>query len=1077
MAEKNPLDILIDEAKREILKRKEPTEKFIEDRKEEMEAGKWLKKAKAMEKKKRFKEALNAYLKFMEIRLKIIESRPGFTLKSYFNLVTYYLKIANCYENVMHLRRGERTRDLRCAAENYIKAARIYRDVEKYDNAHKYYEIAAKRYREANEEKNAAEVYIEIGGMYKQLKDYLLTTSMYDRGAELYWTVGEYGHALDVHIKSAELNKEINNLAGASFNYGKVADCYRRLGDHKEAVRYYILSANLSSELDRISRMIQTYQSIARDYEDTKDYETAIYYYVTSAELAKDGDELIAGSGYESAARCYSRINDCKDAIPYYDKAAGIRIKLKRYLDAASCYNYIGECREEMGELENAGDSYFNYAELGLKDKNGSGAVVGYKKAAEVYMKAADIRLKEGKNEEGVGIYKKAASGYAGLTDYVSAGDIYYKAAEIESMIDYGESVSIYKEAAKFYEKGSDMGNAAKSYWKCKDYASALTFYLRYAGNQEGQENFFYAGEGYIKAAECNIKLKKKADTGKVYRKAIKQYLIYIDNMKKLELKGDENANPGRAYHGIGESYRALGELQNSEKYLERAVAYFQENNKSMDEIHSDAFLSLIKAKAAIQQGDYPVASDFLSRSIEHINESIEKGKWDKDYVRFLEDTKEESKKMLSEISKKPEVTLLIDRHSYTFVNDAVIINIIVTNHGKSPINKVTFLSHLPEDLRVVMPPTDIGEIKPDEACKNSIEIISDKANEYHIKPLEVLYNDESGNKYVKSSNPITIKVVERPGIDYKDYGIAINSYLQYAEMQLQNKNYFHAGEGYRGIAEVYGRFGEDIKMEEFYHKSIDNYLEYVEGMAGEGKMDVIHLSRMNESCKNVGEIYERINNLPEAEKYFKMALDSYNKTKIKTTKHSEKLLIESQIIVVDAFISKVKAKAFIKHGNYPEAKKYLEKSTKRFDDAIKKGGWGREYENFLDKNQEEIKVLLDEIGRKPAVSLSISYAQQKAKAKVKKDKPVEIKLSITNKWEGDIHNIKFLTRLPEEFELKTLPGKIPVLKPGETREIPIELLPRNSGRFRFKLLDMVYQDKDGDNYMMSSDVVSLEVE
>jgi len=1071
MTTKNPLDILIEGVKKEILRDRGHAGRFIKDKKQDLEATKWLKEAKAMDKKKRFKEALEAYLKFMEIKLEIIESRPGFTLKSYFNLVPHYIRIADCYKGIKHLKRSERIRDLGYAAESYIKAARIYREVERYGDAHKYYEIAAKDYGEIGKDKKAAEVYIEMGDVYQKLNDYLLTTSMYDKGAELYEKAGDYDRALEVHEKSAELNKKINNLAGASSNYEKVAECYRKSGKHEEAVRYYIMSAKLSSELDHIPKMVRTYHSIAKDYEDTKDYESAVYYYMTSAELAMDIDELTASNGYESAGRCYKEINNCKEAIPYYDKAASIRIKLKKYLDAASCYKAIGECREYMGEFKNAGDSYFSCAETGLKGKNSSSAVIGYKMAAEAYMKSAEIRLKEGKREEVVDLYKKVGSSFEGLKDYISAGDIYYRAAGIESEIDYGGSISTYKEAARVYEKGGGMRKVANSYWRCQDYASALTFYLRYAKEEEEEENFFYAGEGYKKVAECNIKLMRREEIGKSYTRAIKQYLVYIDNMTKLGLEGDENANPGRAHHAIGESYRILGELQNSEKYFEMAVAYFQENNEGMDEIHSNAFLSFVRAKLAIQQGDYPVASDFLSKAIEHINESIEKGKWDDEYVKFLEGVKEEAKKTLWEISEKPEVTLLMDRHSYTFINEPVIINILVTNHGKNPINNVRFLSHLPEGLKVAIPPTEIGKIEPDESNKNYMEIFSDKAREYHIKPLEILYNDESGNKYVKSSNPITIKIAEKPAVDYKNYNIAINSYLKYAEIQLENKNYFHTGEGYRGVAEVYGRFGEDVKMEEFYHKSIDNYLRYVESMKDEEKVDVIHLERISRVYKNAGEIYEKINNLSESEKYFRMALESYKKTKSKTTKHAEKLLIESQVIVINAFISKVKAKIMIKHGNYPEAKKYLEESTQKFDEAIKKGGWSREYEDFLEKNQEEIGVLLDGIERKPAISLSISYAQ-----KAKRDKPVSVKISITNKWDNDIYNIKFLTRLPEDFELKTPPGEVPVLKPGESKEIPIELLPKNSGKFRFKLLDMTYQDKDKDNYMMSSDDVLLDV-
>jgi len=176
-------------------------------------------------------------------------------------------------------------------------------------------------------------------------------------------------------------------------------------------------------------------------------------------------------------------------------------------------------------------------------------------------------------------------------------------------------------------------------------------------------------------------------------------------------------------------------------------------------------------------------------------------------------------------------------------------------------------------------------------------------------------------------------------------------------------------------------------------------------------------------------------------------------------------------MIAINAFISKVAAKKFIKHGKYSEAKEYLDKSKKSFEDALKKGGWNEDEEKIIDKNRDEIEMLIDEIQRKPAISLSISFPK-----KANADKPLAVKISIKNEWDNEVQGIRFLTRLPESFEVKEAPGEIPTIKAGEVKDIQVELIPKNAGKFQFKFFDIVYKDGKGRNYMMSSDDVSVEV-
>ena len=56
--------------------------------KEDMELRGWLKKAEYYEKSNDYRRALDAYLNFMELKLRIIKSRPEYTIRDYLNLFT-----------------------------------------------------------------------------------------------------------------------------------------------------------------------------------------------------------------------------------------------------------------------------------------------------------------------------------------------------------------------------------------------------------------------------------------------------------------------------------------------------------------------------------------------------------------------------------------------------------------------------------------------------------------------------------------------------------------------------------------------------------------------------------------------------------------------------------------------------------------------------------------------------------------------------------------------------------------------------------------------------------------------------
>ena len=939
---------------------------WMKKTKEDMELKGWLKKADHYEKSNNFRRALDAYLNFMELKLRIIKSRPEYTVKDYLNLVPYYIKIGDCYKKIKHYKKEDRLRDFRKAAEYYKKAASMYMELEDYTSANVYLEFASKTYEEIGLYGKSAECFKEIAGIYLKLKNNLVAGRFYSKAGDLYEKAKDYENAFESYLKSAELNSGMGNMNAASMGYKKVAGVLRKQGKHDEAIKYYVTSAELGTKLGHYVDVAKTYTGIAQDYEEINNLEDAIYYYIKAAEISLDNDDAFASAALKNAARCYRKMKRYEDAIRYYIKSANISLRLGNQIDAAHSYWDIAECYKLLGDYGYAADFYLKYAEHGALEEKGTEYLEGYKKSAELYSKIGDTRLKENNPVEAIKYYKKAAMSYDSLEDYLKAGEFYLKAGLIEKKKDIGDFFKTCAIAAERYKKAGELYHAAECYLEINEYLQAARSFTEYADKQLDKNNLFYAGEGYRRAGICYAELNQKDPMINRYNKAIQEYLKYIDKLNRLGVTKDEISNIGEAYLGVAESNRMLDNLLNAKKYFKKALDYFEKNEMKDRAILANAFLSKVSAKLSIQHGDYPMASDLLSTSIENFEESIARGGWNERYLKFLEDNMEEARRMLTEIGEKPEITLVMDRYSYSFVGTPLIINMNVSNEGDQPINKITFLSQLPEDLKLIKPPSPVEKLAAKESRRDFIKLVTKKQGKYRIKPLEVLYEDKRGNKYVKASNLVSIEIVEKPVIEYKNYRNVIERYQKYADTQMKNKNYFYAGEGYKGLAECYRTFtfrrsGDSAKMEKYYKKAIYSYQQHINELKKIEKLSSEQLIQLSDAHFKIGDCYEAMGDFSNSEKYLGESIEYYRMTIERTHREKEKRGIELQMNVAHAFSFRVKARIAIQNKDYETAEELLEKSINTFEDVLGRGE-DKEYEAFLKKSQKDSRDLLASI-------------------------------------------------------------------------------------------------------------------
>lgn len=729
---------------------------LLERTKDKIDVGNWLKKAHKHELAGDYRKALESYLKFMEGKLDELKLNPHSTLQSYLALVGFYLKIAGCYEKVTHTTAGGKAKDMENAGKYYLTAAGMYIELGKYEEAYKYYEDAARCYAEVESYSKAAGAYMDAAFMQHNLGKKGTSCTSFNKAAEFYEKAEEYANASKAYMKSVEISLDIKDVYGAITGYKRIAECYDKMEKPRDAIQYYIKSAELSSTVERYSDVAQRYEGVAKAYELLEDGKNAIFYYMRASDLNTGNDDLAASYNLDNAARCYAKMQDYDKAIDYYKRSTKIRIGLKRFVEAAMSSLETARLYEKKNDLENAASYYFQYADFKSNVNQKDDAKEGYTNAARIYDNIAAQRLAEKDQEKAIDDYLEATRCYDKLHEDKTAADLYLKMGEMEVGRNYDNAVKFYMEAASRYMAINDSFHAATCYSFAKDHLSAAKNYSDYALGQSKKNQFFYAGDGYRKAAEEYFKLKKFTGMREAYGKAIHNYSQYLENAEYIKTT-DEDMNVGNANKKIGECCIESEDAPKAKQYLAAALSYVTEKKNEKDKSVIQALLNMVDADQSLKIGDYEKTSSLLKEAYSLLDKSI-KDAWPHEYLEFLEQKKDEVKEIIDKIDIRPVVDLVIDQPGPATAGK-IMIHGRITNNSKHPINNIYFLINLPQEFRVSKEPENIDELGPAQSSDVSIEADIDAPGKYNFSPMEIVYKDKDGNKYMKSSSEILVEV------------------------------------------------------------------------------------------------------------------------------------------------------------------------------------------------------------------------------------------------------------------------------------------------------------------------------
>ncbi|MFH1404116.1 MAG: tetratricopeptide repeat protein [Candidatus Altiarchaeota archaeon] len=999
------------------------------------------------------KAALEYYLRCLEISIR---------LKDQPNIALAHDRVGDCYESLRHNKKEDMARDHTKAGEHYLKSAREFIKMRQLEKAGEIFEKAAKTLEELNEYEKAAQIYLRASDMFVEEGDNFSASFAQHKAAEYYEKNEQYENAAKAYLDTTLLYMRIKDTSKASIAFKAAAKNFEKEKMWQNAVDAYSDAVEIDTLARKYLNVADSYESIARVYTILEDSRNSIYYHLKAAEIRYSNKELDgSAASYRDAGDIYFKDEDYEKSIEYYRKSADIFTKAKNHLQAATSFIRTAESYSKTGEHKKAGKYFIEASKSAEAGENVKILADGYTKAAESYSKFAEECIEKNDFDEAAKSLLTTASCFENIKDYEMSAEKYLEYAELMWNIDEKEkALEGYRNAAEEYIKSGRLWDAGESFYYTQDYSRSADIFMKYSQEMEAKKDYYAAATGYYHVAVAQRSMNNNVMMKQYFLRAISQITKYLESFTQPPDKGDELVSYGDARRMLGESHQAVMELRDAEKQYKKALEIYEKVGDKQRITVAKALLRKMEAEHAIDHGYYPKASTMLEESKELLEASIREGNWKRIYADYLERNLKEVVNMIEVIKMKPKVVLDVDQRTYTFPDIPLILNFKLTNTGQHPMKEISFLEHLPEDIKLTRLPEVIQELEANGVRRGSIELTPTQTGFYRLRPLEVYYEDQESHKYVKACNEMSVEVVERPGQDYKSHRTAVETFIKYAKSQEANENWFQAGDGYREAAETYGRFNSDDTLRDHYTNAAKSYYKYWEENKDLTEEDPTKLKRLGDSLWFAGEAYRNIGKLDDAIKSYEASKRYYNACRM----HFLANRSESFKLKTDGIRS-------VKYGDYEKAEKQFNDALEFLNDVVKSSGFTIEEIKYLEKNEDEIKSMITTIKEKPEIYVSVTGPLNASPNEV-----ITYRAAITNPQEYMVKAVRAMVTPAEGVDVVRKPELIPSIKAGETIEVEFQVKPVRTGEYHFNPLDVTYRDNKNNSFMKGSNEVSLNV-
>lgn len=707
-----------------------------------------LKTADGLYAKEEYKKALEIYLKVLKLKIEKGQS---------VDLGPYYQRIADSYVKMKPKLEEDREQNLKKAAQYYVRAAEKYEASNDYHDAGVAYESAANCFELVEEHDQASSYDKKSADMFSQSEEGFQASHTFLQSAQYAEESGDFRTAADSYVKAAEMDVDLKDERKASESYFKAGLCFERLEDYDKAIEYYLLSSGIFDKVKNYEKAAYAYEGVGRCKEKLGNFDDALKYYFRASNISeseKNFSSLI--SNYMNIGRSYEKLDRIEEASKYYVKAADISSEQDDLNSQAIALKEAAKCFKQIGDLKNALTNYISSAEAYISASKRFEAHEVLRKALEISLAEAQKNEKKGDFENASYYNKQASYCYYNMKDYERAADLYFKYAQSkEKAGDTDEANEGYIRSAESYEKSEILNKAGDAYNKARMFEEASACYESHAKNSSRKKKYFEAGKYYGLAAWCQKKLDKHKEERELMNKSIWEYTAYL-SAEKDNLKPPDEA---RANLRIGEGHLKLDDNRKAMNYLQKATDLYREiGNKKMLAV-SEAQLSMVVGRTALQGVDYSKATVLFKKAVD-LFDNMDSSGFDDYYLSYLSVKKSEAEERIKEIEAKPDVELSVEQPDSLLVNADSLLEGRIINNGTQLVEKIVFLTSPPLSLKVLDYPKGIAELKPGESSQINVKIRPTEVGKYVFSPLEVLYHDKGGRKYMKGSNELQLEVV-----------------------------------------------------------------------------------------------------------------------------------------------------------------------------------------------------------------------------------------------------------------------------------------------------------------------------
>lgn len=720
-----------------------------------------------------YKKALQVYLQVL--KTKIEKGEPV-------ELAPYYQKIADCYMKLKPGLEEDRVHNTEKASEYYKRAGEKYEEQGDIHRAGVAYESAASCFEILEEHENASEYNRKSANLYAQSGEGVQAGHSFEGSAEQAFSSGDYLTAAQSYVQAAEHALDLMDDTKASDGYEKAAKAWEQQGDLQKAMEHYQLAVGLFDKIKAYDKAALAYESIGRCREKVGDKEAAIKNYLKAAQIneSKKNHSNIIGD-YMACGRCYEELGKQEDAISHYTMASDVALSAKDAISQATSLTSIARCQESLRQFTTsitnymaAGDAYLS-AEKRLE-------------ASDSFKKALDLSLSEAKSAEARGDftsssanYKTASLCYYMLKDYERAADLMYEQAT--SLLKDGneaEAFERYSEAADSYVKSNLIDKAADSYMRAKKYEEASQYYIKHAEKASKGKNYFESGKFHDLASWCLKKIEDYKGERDAMNSSIWQYVAFLDDSKDQP----DTLQDAEANLRIGQGNLKLEDTRKALKSMTDAAKLYEKLGDAKMKDVANAQVKLIEGKIALKAADYVKATENLSAAIEFFKK-LNLNEFEEFDRAYLSERKQDAERFIREIEARPDVELVFPQPDDIVVKAESQLTAEIINKGTQPVERIVILPSLPSTIEVKRVTKKCDQLPAGEKFKVDLTVYPTETGSYVFRPLEILYHDKEGRKYMKSANEITLNTVSEKKVEMK---AEVKKEEEASELQVTDK-------------------------------------------------------------------------------------------------------------------------------------------------------------------------------------------------------------------------------------------------------------------------------------------------